>query len=221
MGQYRIAELNVDIATNSATLQEYLVNYETQYDCTPNLILSITDDRLLLLMEENEGYTADKIECNYIATKFSRELFDFNGFPINSIAVENEDKCVLFSSPFEKEDLLPLLPSDKIFEVDFPAVRQINENFFVYDTPFGERAMHSKSRKLPMSSIVFVDSNRFDSLRKLEAVDFVPCFLRSVSINIYDERTKHTLYVLEKLMKAVDFYGVGSLDDIDFILERV
>lgn len=221
MGQYRIAELNCEINTNSTTLGKSLERYETSFDCAPNLILSISDDRLLQLMTENEGVTADRIECNALATLFSRELFDFNGFPMRSIAVENGEKSVLFSSPYANNDMLQFIPPEKIFCADFPAVRQIHNDFFVYDTPFGERAEYAKDNKLAMTSIVFVDSRHFDSLKKIDASDYVPFFMKAVSQNIYDERTKHTLFVLEKLSHAVNFFGVSDLSDLDFILERV
>ena len=81
--------------------------------------------------------------------------------------------------------------------------------------------MRLRSKKLKLSSIVFVDRDRFDSLRKIEAKDFVPMFMRAVSLNVRQERTKHTLFILERVMHRVDFYGVRDLNDLEFILERV
>ena len=76
-------------------------------------------------------------------------------------------------------------------------------------------------KKLVLKSIVFVDSRRFDSLRAIEAKDFVPLFMRAVSQNVRQERTKHTLFILERVMHRVKFFGVGDVNDLDFILERV
>ncbi len=221
MGQYRIADLNIEILTNSLTLLNNLKPYETSFDYKPNLTLNITDDMLLQYMEEYEGYTADVIECIFLATEFSRSLFDFNGFPIDSVAVEYDGSAVLFSSPFEESPLCESLSENAIFAVDYPAIRLISSVFYAYDTPFGLNGDKAKENKLPVKSIVFVDSERFDSLKRLDTKDMVSMFIRAVNRSIKSERTKHTLFTLEKVMKVVDFYGVGDLSDVDFILERV
>jgi len=55
----------------------------------------------------------------------------------------------------------------------------------------------------------------------LDTLDMVSMFMRAVMHSIHGERTKHTLYMLEKIMKKVDFYGVANLYDVNFILEHV
>lgn len=221
MGQYRISELNIEIDTNSQTLKRNLAPYEAKFDYKPNLSLSISDDMLLQFMEEYEGYSADVVECEYLSTEYSRALFDFNGFPIKATAVEYDGSAVLFSAPFEENDVLNNLPSNITFVVDSPAVRLINSVFYAYDTPFGLYGDKSKPRKLPVKSIVFVDSERFDSLKRLDTKDMVSMFMRAVYHSIRSERTKHTLYMLEKVMHVVNFYGVGDISDVKFILDRV
>lgn len=222
MGQYRISELNIEIETNSKTLTKNLAPYETEFDYKPNLSLSISDDMLLQYMEEYEGYTADIIECEYLSTEYARALFDFNGFPMKSTAVMHDGSAVLFASPFlDDYNVYDYLPKDKVFVVDNPAVRLIGSDFYVYDTPFGIHGDKAKvgCDRIPLRSIVFVD-NEFDSLKRLDTKDMVNMFLRAVSQSIRSERTKHTLFTLEKLMHVVDFYGVGNLYDVDFILEH-
>ncbi len=221
MGQYRISELNVEIKTNSKTLQNNLQAYETSFDYKPNLSLSITDDMLLQLLDECEGYSADTIECEYLSIEFSRSMFDFNGFPIKSTAVEYENSAVLFSAPFDEEKVSDKLPSKRVFAVDYPAIRLINSVFYAYGTPFGMFGDMSRDVKLPVKSIVFVDKERFNSLKTLDTKDMVSMFMRAVHLSMHSERMKHTLYMLEKVMKSVKFYGVGDLSDVNFILERV
>ena len=108
-----------------------------------------------------------------------------------------------------------------VFDYDYPAVRLIDTTFMVYDTPFGSHGDLSRETRLPLTSIVFVDSDRFDTLKRLEPIDFIPFFVRAVAISIHQERTKHTLFMLEKLMHSIQFYGVKNVDDVNFILERV
>lgn len=221
MGQYRISELNVEIQTRSQTLLNNLKPYETSFDYKPNYTLSISDDILLQFMEEYEGYTADVIECVYLSTEYSRTLFDFNGFSMKSTAVKYDNSCVLFSNVDNEKDIHTTIPDDIIFSVDYPAIRLISDVFYAYDSPFGLHGDKSKKEKLPVKSIVFVDKDRFDSLKQLDTKDMVSLFLRAVNASIKSDRTKHTLFVLEKLMHRVKFYGVRDLSDIDFILEKV
>ncbi|MBQ4128408.1 MAG: hypothetical protein IJD68_01390 [Ruminococcus sp.] len=221
MGQYRIAELNLEILTNSKTLLKHLKPYETSFEYKPNLTLSISDDMLLQFMEEYEGFTADVIECIYLSTEFMRALFDFNGISVFSTAVEYDGSAVLFAAPFSEENVADKLPDDKVLAVDYPAIRLISDTFYAYGTPFGMMGDKAKDVKLPIKSIVYVDNERFDSLKTLDTKDMVSCFVRSVMMSIKSERTKHSLFMLEKMMRKVKFYGVGDLSDVDFILEKV
>ena len=223
MGMYRISDLNIEIRTECKTLLKNAEQFTITYECKPNLSFSMSNDLIIQLMEEHEGSTAETIQTDYFAYIYSRSLFDFNGVPIRSVAVENNGSAVLFSAPYEDIDLLDYLPKDKVFAVDFPGIRlreDLNQ-FIAYDTPFGRNGDKAKHRMLPISSLVFVDSGRFSSLKKLVPNDFVAPFTRAVMLNIVHERTKHTLFMLEKFKNIVDIYGVNKLDDIDFILERV
>ena len=223
MAIYRISDLNIEINTNAATVKEAIAPYEVHYKEKPNVTLSLTDDLLIELMEENEGYTADVIETAYLATQYCWALFDFNGFPIRATAVEHDGRAILFAAPFDsKVDFMTMLPRDKVFTYHYPGVRMQDDLYYVFDTPFGLNGKYAKQgKKLQLSSIVFVDSEQFDSLRLIEAKSFVPMFMRAVALNVRHERTKHTLFVLERVMHRVKFFGVCDLSDVKFILERV
>lgn len=221
MGQYRVSELNLEVNTNSSTLKSNLERYKTSFDYKPNVVLSISDDRLIQLMEEYEGVSADVLECEFMAAQYARDLFDFNGFPMYACGVSYGGSAVLFSSPFEKANVDEAVNKDMIITADLSSVRLIGRDIIVYDNPFGMKGHLSHKTRLPLKSIVFVDSERFDSLKRLDANSYIPMFLRSVSLSIKGERIKHTLYVLEKIMNSITFFGVGDLSDVDFVLERV
>lgn len=223
MPNYRICDLNVEITANYPTMMKNIERYRTDYDAEPNVSLFMTDDLLLEKMEENEGATADMVETMYLSTLFCWSIFDFNGFPIRAAAVEYENKAVLFAAPFDESvKLINLLPQKLVFDYDFPMVRIENDKYYVHDTPFGLHGDLSKHpKKLELSSIVFVDTNEFGTLKRLESRDFVRMFMRAVAQNVRHERTKHTLFILEKLMHNAQFYGVSDVSDIRFILERV
>ena len=225
MDIYRISDLNIGIETHAKTIADSIARYKVDYQEEPNFSLSLSDDRLIELMEEYEGYTADLVETVALSTQYCWALFDFNGFPIRATALEYEGSCVLFASPFEEGfDPKIVLPADKVFVYNYPGIRLEDDTYYVFDTPFGTNGVLSKpGHKLPLRSIVFIDADRFDSLRKLDTKDFVPMFMRAVSQNVRQERTKHSLFVLSNLMKKIHFFGVRDVNayDIDFILERV
>ena len=223
MDIYRISDLNIEINTNSPTLAQNIVRYKANYQERPNVSLALSDDRLLELMEENEGVTADVVESIYIATLYCWALFDFNGFPIRATAVESDGECVLFAAPFDDHfDPLTAIPPKNVFTYLYPGVRMQDDDYFVFDTPFGPLGSRSKpGHKLKLRSIVFADPERFDTLRRIEAKDIVPLFMRAVAKNIRQERTKHTLFVLERVMRRVNFFGTRDFTDFKFIIERV
>ncbi|MBQ3264766.1 MAG: hypothetical protein IJH07_03225 [Ruminococcus sp.] len=223
MALYRISDLNVEIKTHSPSLADNIKRYEVTYQADPNVTLEMSDDRLLEMMEEYEGMTADAVESLFMATLYSWAIFDFNGFPIRAVGVENDGECTLFAAPEDPTvDLITGLPQSKAFVYRYPGIRMQDDDYYVFDTPFGEYGHLSVTgKKLKLKSIVFVDRQRFDSLRAIEAKDFVPLFMRAVSQNVRQERTKHTLFILERVMHRVKFFGVGDINDLDFILERV
>lgn len=223
MALYRISDLNVEIKTNSPSFAENIRRYEVDYQADPNITLEMSDDRMIEMMEEYEGMTADKVESLYMATLYSWAIFDFNGFPIRAVGVENDGECTLFAAPDDSSiDLSLMIPQDKAFVYYYPGIRMQDDDYYVFDTPFGDFGGKSVTgKKLVLKSIVFVDSRRFDSLRAIDAKDFVPLFMRAVSQNVRQERTKHTLFILERVMHRVKFFGVGDVNDFDFILERV
>ena len=222
MDIYRISDLNIEILPKFPLIAGNIARYKVDYDERPNVTLALSDDRMIELMEENEGVTADVVESIYLSTLYCWSLFDFNGFPIRATAVERDGECVLIASPFHEEfDPQMYIPEDRAFTYNYPGVRMEGDDYYVFDTPFGLLGSKSKpGHKLKLSSIVFVDADKFDSMRLLEAKDFVPLFMRAVAQNIRHERTKHTLFVLERVMHRVKFFGVRDLNDLDFILER-
>ena len=134
MPNYRICDLNVDIVANYPTMQKNIERYRTDYEAEPNVSLFMTDDLLLELMEENEGYTADMVETMHLSTLFCWDIFDFNGFPIRAVAVEYENKAVLFAAPFDESvDLKAQLPQKIVFDYDYPMVRIENDKYYVME----------------------------------------------------------------------------------------
>lgn len=222
MAIYRISDLNIEILPKFPLITESIERYKVDYDERPNVTLALSDDRMIELMEENEGITAEVVESTYMATLYCWSLFDFNGFPIRATALDRDGECVLIASPNnERFDPQMFIPEDKAFTYNYPGIRMEGDDYYVFDTPFGLLGSKSKTGyKLKLSSIIFVDPIKFDSMRRLEAKDFVPLFMRAVAQNIRHERTKHTLFVLERVMHRVSFYGVRDLNDLDFILEH-
>ena len=131
--------------------------------------------------------------------------------------------AILFAAPYDTSiDFLTMIPKDKVFVYNYPGVRMQDDLYYCFDTPFGLNGKYAKTgHKLPLEIDRICGSQRFDSLRELEAKDFVPMFMRAVALNVRHERTKHTLFVLERVMHRVKFFGVRDLNDVDFILERV
>ncbi|MBQ9248255.1 MAG: hypothetical protein IJ171_06680, partial [Ruminococcus sp.] len=161
MALYRISDLNVEIKTKSPTFAEFIRRYEVTYEAAPNVTLEMSDDRMIELMEENEGVTADKLELSYMATLYSWAIFDYNGFPMKAVGIESDGEAVLVAAPFDDSlDLASLIPRDKAFVYDYPGIRMQDEDYYVFDTPFGAYGDRSVTgKKLRLRSIVFVDKD--------------------------------------------------------------
>lgn len=156
-------------------------------------------------------------DWEYIETGFgfSWGLLEFNGFCLHASAVALNNKAVLFSGPCGTgksthtrlwqevfgEDKAVIINDDK------PAIRLLEDRFYVYGTPWSGKTDINKNIKVPLEGIVFLEQGPENTIQRLsnrESIQWL--FFQSLRPNGDPEKTEKLLKILEKVIEKIPIY---------------
>ncbi len=194
----------------------------------------MTDEKLQKLKDKHPTLGFDELEYIFTGFAFSNSILDFNGFCLHSSAVSVDNKAVLFSAPcgtgksthtrlwteyFGKEKAV-------IINDDKPAIRLVDDVFYVYGTPWsGKNNIHTNI-KVPLQAIVFIrqsEENYVEVLKSREVVKLLmEQSLRPFSSN--NDGMSNLLNILDSIIKKIPIYRLGcniSMDAVELIYSTV
>ena len=175
----------------------------------------MTDEKLQKLKDKHPTLGFDELEYIFTGFAFSNSILDFNGFCLHSSAVSVDNKAVLFSAPcgtgksthtrlwteyFGKEKAV-------IINDDKPAIRLVDDVFYVYGTPWsGKNNIHTNI-KVPLQAIVFIrqsEENYVEVLKSREVVKLLmEQSLRPFSSN--NDGMSNLLNILDSIIKKYPY----------------
>lgn len=234
MNRYKIADLGVEIKCLQKTLKMRSKPYICEDIEEIDIKIHMTDEKLQKLKDKHPTLGFDELEYIFTGFAFSNAILDFNGFCLHSSAVSLDNRAVLFSAPcgtgksthtrlwteyFGKERAV-------IINDDKPAIRLINDVFYVYGTPWsGKNNIHSNI-KVPLQAIVFIEqsiNNNVETLSSREAVKLLMNqSLRPFSSN--NDGMSNLLNILDSILKKIPIYRFGcniSMDAVELIYNTV
>nr|WP_276568418.1 hypothetical protein [Acetivibrio saccincola] len=196
--------------------------------------IHMTDEKLQKLKDKHPTLGFDELEYIFTGFAFSNSILDFNGFCLHSSAVSVDNKAVLFSAPcgtgksthtrlwteyFGKEKAV-------IINDDKPAIRLVDDVFYVYGTPWsGKNNIHTNI-KVPLQAIVFIrqsEENYVEVLKSREVVKLLmEQSLRPFSSN--NDGMSNLLNILDSIIKKIPIYRLGcniSMDAVELIYSTV
>lgn len=176
MKRYKIAELLIELNCTGQTLIKQAEPYRVEENDPADMTIQISEQRLKRFKEIYSHLSLN--DCEYILSGFYfyRQLLDFNGFGLHSSAVDLNNKAVLFSAPcgtgksthaglwqqyFGKDKAL-------IINDDKPALRFLEDTFYVYGTPWSGKSDLNINRKVPLQAIVFLKQAAENHIRRLD-----------------------------------------------------
>lgn len=234
MNRYKIADLGVEIKFFGKTLKTRSTPYICEDVDSIDIKIHMTDEKLQTLKDKYPKLGFDELE--YIATGFifSNALLDFKGFCLHSSAVSLDNRAVLFSAPcgtgksthtklwteyFGKERAV-------IINDDKPAIRLIDDVFYVYGTPWSGKDNIHTNIKVPLQAIVFIEQseeNHVEVLKSGEAFKLLMSqSLRPFSSN--NDGMGNLLDVLDSVLNKIPIYRLGcniSMDAVELIYNAV
>ncbi|AUG57178.1 hypothetical protein [Acetivibrio saccincola] len=234
MNRYKIADLGVEIKSLQKTLKVRSKPYICEDVEKIDIKIHMTDEKLQKLKDKHPTLGFDELEYIFTGFAFSNSILDFNGFCLHSSAVSVDNKAVLFSAPcgtgksthtrlwteyFGKEKAV-------IINDDKPAIRLVDDVFYVYGTPWsGKNNIHTNI-KVPLQAIVFIrqsEENYVEVLKSREVVKLLmEQSLRPFSSN--NDGMSNLLNILDSIIKKIPIYRLGcniSMDAVELIYSTV
>jgi len=217
MSIYKIAELIVNLENKGKTLEKQGKVYLTDKSETADITITLTYEFIKSKQKENPHLTID--ECQYIWTgsEFYHKLLDFDGFMLHASALAMDNKAYLFSAKsgtgksthtelWQKcfgEDRAVIINDDK------PAIRFINNLFYVYGTPWSGKSDKNLDMKVPLKGIIFIERSETNWIKRIDSKQAIKLILDQTLRPKKIEKMDKLLGMIDKLLKIVPIYKMG------------
>ncbi|MGE5398034.1 MAG: hypothetical protein ACM3PP_02270 [Candidatus Saccharibacteria bacterium] len=217
MPTYKIADLIVDLQASGKTLARQSPQYLDESSHLVNFTIALSEGFLRQKQYENPHLSLD--ECEYIWTgaDFYRRLLDYNGFMLHASALAYEGRSYLFSAPCgtgkstHARQWQEHFGNDKVQIVndDKPAIRLIDDCFYVFGTPWSGKSEFNVNVQVPLQAICFLEQSPFNWIEKLQPKAALKLLfnqtLRPGEALLMD----NLLTLLDKLIRQIPIYKMG------------
>ncbi|TYQ15948.1 UNVERIFIED_CONTAM: hypothetical protein Cloal_2445 [Acetivibrio alkalicellulosi] len=216
MSFYKIADLNIQMECLKKMLQERSKKYFSSEISCADIKIDMDNEKLENLSKRYPQLSLNELEYIYTGCIFADNIFDFNGFCLHSSAVALDHVAVLFSAPcgtgksthtslwqdYFGKDRAVIINDDK------PALRFVEDAFYVYGTPWSGKNNLNSNIKVPLKAIVFLEQAENNSVRRLDAKEALKLLinqsLRPLANN--EQKMEKLLGLLDLLLERIPIY---------------
>lgn len=217
MNTYKIAELKLNMKAEGKLLREQAYKYLSDKSMAVDISINLCDDFLMKRQGENPHLTIDECEYIWTGSEFYHKILDFNGFMLHASAVAMDSKAYLFSakSGTGKSTHTRLwqeyFGEDRVFIIndDKPVLRDVNDRFYVYGTPWSGKSYKNLDIKVPLQSIIFIERAETNWINRIESKQAIKFILDQTLRPGEIEKMDKLLSLIKKLLKAVPVYKMG------------
>lgn len=215
---YRIADLNVEMECSGRTLLTQGEPYLTAAARQPDITIDISDETLVKTAQRYPQFCLDEWEYIHKGFAFSYELLEHSGFCLHSSAVAMDKKAVLFSASCGtgKSTHTALwqqyFGKDKavIINDDRPALRLIEDEIYVYGTPWSGKTNLNTNMKVPLQAVVFLKQSEENHIERLTNKEAIKLLIRhSIRPNHDIGKMDVLLTLLDALLQKTPIYQLG------------
>lgn len=217
MNTYKIAGLKVDMKTEGKTLKKQANAYISDKSQLSDIIINVGDEFLEEKQKENQHLSIDECEYIWTGSEFYNKLLDFNGFMLHSSAVAVDNKAYLFSAKsgtgksthtelwqrYFGEDKAVIINDDK------PAIRFMDNQFYVYGTPWSGKSDKNLNIKVPLQSIIFIERSGKNWINKIDSKQAIKLILEQTLRPKKIEKMDKLLRLIDELLKTIPIYKMG------------
>lgn len=192
-------------------IAKYIVNNQIdKYDFE----ITYSDEVLNKTLKQNPHLSIEEVEYMGTSIIFYRKILDYDAMLIHSsaVCVDNKAYCFSADSGIGKSTHTKLylknFPNSYIINDDKPAYRLINNQVFVYGTPWSGKDDLSENIKVPLQALCFLKRAKNNSIKKLDNKEAIKNIMNQ-TLRIHKESFLDKLLVL--IDKIVSFYPIYEL----------
>jgi len=211
----KIAELITEIPAEGGLVplcSDYLL--EKKENIVPDIII----DKEQFNFSKYPDFSNEDVFYMESGRQFNAKLLDFNGFYLHSSAVEFEGKAFLFSGHcgVGKSTLTKLWQSTfgenvHVFNDDKPALRKIDDTWYVYGTPWSGKNHINLNIKAPLCGICFLKQSEENRIRRLSAFEATQKILSQTFHKFKrTERLDAMLTLIEDIVSSIPVFELEN-----------
>ncbi len=214
MHKLRVADVNIKIDYKHPTLLKQAAAYEHDFEKS-NFTISISDEDFQQLREENPHLNDDELEYIFTGSLFYETFLHFKGFMLHSSGVCVDGYAYLFSADpgtgkSTHTDLwLKYIPGAEIINDDKPAIRLIDDNIYVYGTPWSGKTDQNKNMRMPIGAIVFIERSEDNWIKEITPKEAIPLILGQTIRPTNPQLMNKLLDTLDTVLTHVKVYRFG------------
>ena len=224
MFKIKIADFIIDIENKYGYIERLCKNYIIS-DGNPDFSICCTDEEI---QREIENYDEEALanpdysEAVCIYRKLCLQLPKYDAFVMHGAVIDVDGKAYTFtaSSGTGKSTHIKLwgrlLGSKvKVVNGDKPILRFIDDELYVYGTPWCGKEGWNTNMRSTMKAICFLERAKENSIRPLEKDSAAERIMRQIIIPNDAVSAIATLDLMDKMLKKVDTWLLGCNMDIE------
>lgn len=184
MSIYRIADLSVEINPKSEYTKKYISDYLVE-DCKPDFSIDVDEEMLNYEKTLVHGFDEGVYESTAIFRSLCLKVLEcYNGFFFHCSAVSLDGKAYLFTAPSGtgKSTHAQLWKAHfgdrlKIINDDKPIIRQIENGFVAYGTPWNGKERRGENICGKIHGIYIIEQSKTNSVEKLKPASVLSTLL--------------------------------------------
>ncbi len=219
--KYKIADIVVDFDAKYDMLKSHAEKYMINTNEAPEIQVTdqeMNDEKIAFYHSDNKDLpVTEGLEYQFTGNVFNKKLINFNGCFLHSSAVVVDGEAYLFSAPCETgksthaslwlkylEDKKPYIIND-----DKPALRIIDDEIYVYGTPFSGKHNISENTRAKLKGICFIEQSPENFIRKIDSKESFILFLKQTTYMLNSEEMGKLLGILDIIISKTPIYQFG------------
>lgn len=225
MYKLRVADVNINIEYKYETMIKQAEAYKYDFD-KPQCTVKVSDELMEVVLKDNPHLNESDVEYIYTGAGFYEALLHFNGFMLHSSGVVKDGYAYLFSADpgtgksthtglwqkYFGEDNALIINDDK------PAIRMVDDQLYVYGTPWSGKTDKNINMKVPLGAIVFLERSEENWVREIEVSETIPLILQQTIRPREKENMILLLDMLDKVLRNTKVYRLGCNMSEDAVL---
>ena len=213
-----IADLQVDLNYRYETLLKQAAPYEHGADLSKpaQISVDVSEADIEKGVLKYPPLTKNDIEYVYSGGRFYRQLLDFDGMLLHASAVVKNGYAYLFSADpgtgkSTHTSLWLKVFKDGAFIIndDKPALRIVDDEIYVYGTPFSGKTDLNINTKAKLGGICFLERSEENWIKRITGAQGVVLALRQTIHKLDEDKMPQMLSLLDKVLSKAPLYRMG------------